>query len=105
LFALRFALRDEARRITYQCAPDGRHSRWEDLKARSGANRTSERRAAYEAAGLDAEISRRILEGYQRIPQSTPDERGDVEAWAAGTAARLHRRLDEEERAAGHGPW
>jgi predicted transcriptional regulator len=76
--------------------------------ARRGVSRSRLIREAVEAhlgADLDAEISRRILEGYERVPQSTPDEWGDAQAWAAGTAARLHRRLDEEERAAGHEPW
>lgn len=61
--------------------------------------------AAYVNADLDAEISRRIIEGYERTPQGTPDEWGEAEAWAAEAARRLHRRLDAEERAGGHEPW
>lgn len=76
--------------------------------ARDGVSRSHVIRQAGEAyldADVDAEISRRIVEGYERIPQAAPDEWGDAAAWRAQTAARLHQRLDEEEQAAGHEPW
>lgn len=60
---------------------------------------------AYLASDHDAEVSRRIIEGYERIPQATPDEWGDPEAWAAAAAHDLHRRVDAEERLEGHPPW
>lgn len=76
--------------------------------AREGVSRSHLIRAALEAyldADVDAEISHRIVEGYERMPQAASDGWGDVAAWRAETAARLHRRLDAEERAAGHRPW
>lgn len=38
------------------------HSRWDDLKARSGVNRTPARRAVYEEAGHDYELGRLLFE-------------------------------------------
>lgn len=53
----------------------------------------------------EAEIGRQIVEGYTRIPQATPDEWGDLASLADETTRDVLRRLDAEERAAGHGPW
>ncbi len=47
---------------------------------------------------LRAEIDRRIVEGYTRIPQE-PDPASDL------LTIENARALDEEERAAGHEPW
>jgi len=52
----------------------------------------------------EAELSRRIVEGYRRIPQAEPDEWGDVVAIVRDGAARVMRRLEAEERAGGHEP-
>jgi hypothetical protein len=60
---------------------------------------------AYLRQDLDAEISRRTIAGYERLPQATVDEWGAVATFTATTARDLHRRLDGEERGAGHGPW
>ena len=53
----------------------------------------------------EAELSRRIIEGYTRIPPGEPDGWGDLAALGDATQADLAARLDEEERAAGHDPW
>jgi Arc/MetJ-type ribon-helix-helix transcriptional regulator len=60
---------------------------------------------AYLASDYDSEISRQVLGGYERIPQSTPDEWGDPTRFTTAAARDAHRRLDAEERAAGHEPW
>lgn len=60
---------------------------------------------AHLASDYDSEISRQILAGYERIPQSTPDEWGDPTQFIAAAARDAHRRLDAEERLAGHEPW
>lgn len=76
--------------------------------AQRGTSRSQIIREAIEAhlAGdHEAEITRQIIAGYERIPQSTPDEWGDPSEFTASTARDLHRRLDAEERAAGHEPW
>lgn len=53
----------------------------------------------------EALIDRQIVEGYTRIPPGTPDEWGDLEAQADRARLAALRRLDEEERRAGHEPW
>lgn len=60
---------------------------------------------AYLKDDLDAEISRQIIAGYERVPQATPDAWGAPEEWTSAAARDAHRRLDAEERAAGHEPW
>lgn len=60
---------------------------------------------AHLAADVDAEISRQIIERYARVPQRSPDEWGDPPNFVDATARDLHRRLDAEERGAGHPPW
>jgi hypothetical protein len=56
-------------------------------------------------ASHEAVITRRIVEGYRRVPPATPDEWGDVEADQDQASAEVMGRLDAEERAAGHQPW
>jgi predicted DNA-binding protein len=76
--------------------------------ARQGVARSKIIRDAIEAylrQDLDAEISRRTIAGYERLPQATVDEWGAVATFTATTARDLHRRLDAEERDAGPGPW
>lgn len=76
--------------------------------AKRGVSRSQLIREAvevYVAEDHEAEISRRIIAGYERIPQSTPDDWGDPAAFTAAGARDLHRRLDAEEHAAGHEPW
>lgn len=57
------------------------------------------------AADREAALGRRIVEGYERIPPATPDAWGDLPAMADQVAVDLLRRLDAEERDAGHRPW
>lgn len=51
------------------------------------------------------EIGEAIAAGYRRIPQSTPDEWGDLSKLTESTTAQTFQRLDAEERAAGLDPW
>lgn len=51
------------------------------------------------------EISRRIVEGYERIPAARPDTWGDLGRMTDQSTVDLLQRLDEEERRGGHGPW
>jgi len=60
---------------------------------------------AYVRQDLDAEISRRIIEGYRLQPQGEPDDWGDPGALADHAARETHQRLDAEEREAGLQPW
>lgn len=76
--------------------------------AKRGVSRSQIIREAVEAylgSDYETEISRRILAGYERIPQGTPDEWGTPAQFATAAAREAHRRLDAEERAAGHEPW
>lgn len=76
--------------------------------AKRGVSRSQVIREAIEAYLSDdheAEISRQIIAGYERIPQATPDAWGEPEELTAAAARTAHRRLDAEERAAGHEPW
>jgi len=59
---------------------------------------------AYVASDLEAEISRQILQGYERQPR-TVDDWGDLEAWMLEAARETDRRLSDEEREAGLPPW
>lgn len=56
-------------------------------------------------AAAEDSIGRRIAEGYERVPPTTPDEWGDLSEMTERATADLFLRLDAEERAAGHGPW
>lgn len=76
--------------------------------AQRGVSRSALIREALEAYLHDereAAISRRIVDGYRRIPPGTPDEWGDLERMGDHAATALLQRLDAEERAAGHDPW
>lgn len=53
----------------------------------------------------EAEISRQIVEGHERVPPARPDEWGDLEALGDRATRDLAARLDDEERKAGHEPW
>lgn len=57
------------------------------------------------AEAAEAAVARSIVSGYTRVPQATPDEWGALDAQADRSAAEVARRLDVEERAAGHEPW
>lgn len=76
--------------------------------ARRGMSRSAVIREAltlYLTESSEAVISRRIVEGYTRIPQATPDEWGDLEKHGDVSTRELLQRLNEEERAEGHEPW
>jgi Arc/MetJ-type ribon-helix-helix transcriptional regulator len=76
--------------------------------ARRGVSRSSLIRSALEEFlrnDEEATISRRIVEGYTRIPPETPDEWGDLAATTDQASVDLLRRLDAEERHQGHGSW
>jgi Arc/MetJ-type ribon-helix-helix transcriptional regulator len=76
--------------------------------ARKGLSRSALIRAAVEEflkKDEEADLGRRIVAGYERIPPATPDEWGDLsEVTDRATVDVLHR-LDAEERAAGHDKW
>lgn len=57
------------------------------------------------ASDLARDISAQIVAGYERIPQGTPDEWGHPDEFAAAASRETFRRLDAEERAAGHEAW
>jgi Arc/MetJ-type ribon-helix-helix transcriptional regulator len=76
--------------------------------ARRGMSRSALIRSALEEFlrhDRDAAISRRIVEGYTRIPPAVPDEWGDLAAVADQASVDLLRRLDAEERGQGRAPW
>lgn len=50
-------------------------------------------------------VGEQIAEGYRRIPQTQPDEWGDLAVANDIATEELAQRLDAEERAAGHEPW
>ena len=60
---------------------------------------------SYVREDLDAEISRRIVDGYRRHPQAVRDAWGDPRAWTDRAARELHQRLTAEEREAGPDSW
>lgn len=55
-------------------------------------------------ASREAMITRRIVEGYRRVPPATPDDWGDLETDQDQAAGEVMGRLDAEEAAAGT-PW
>jgi predicted transcriptional regulator len=63
---------------------------------------------AYLAADREAEVDRRIKEGYTRMPQGGEydvDEWGDLGNMVTALTAESLKRLAEEEDAAGLEPW
>jgi predicted transcriptional regulator len=76
--------------------------------AKQGISRSQIIRNAIEAylgQDYEAEVTRQIIAGYERIPQATTDEWGDPLCFTTAAARQLHQRIDAEERAAGHEPW
>ena len=59
----------------------------------------------YLAGSVEAEITRRIVEGYTKRPQAPVDEWGDLAEQSLRAAREVAARLDAEERAAGFEPW
>lgn len=63
---------------------------------------------AFLSADREADIDRRIIEGYTRMPQGGEydvDEWGDLGQMVTALAAESLRRLEGEERAGGYEPW
>lgn len=63
---------------------------------------------AYLSEDREAEIDRRIVEGYRRMPQGGEfdvDEWGDLGSMVTALTAGSLRRLEQEEREAGLDPW
>ena len=52
-----------------------------------------------------AEIDRQIVEGYTRVPPTTPDEWGVLGQASDAGVRDVFARLDAEEREAGFAPW
>jgi predicted transcriptional regulator len=52
-----------------------------------------------------ASVSDAIVDGYRRIPPSTPDAWGDAEQLTDQATADLLQRLEAEDDRDGHGPW
>lgn len=50
-------------------------------------------------------LGEQIADGYRRIPQSEPDEWGDLAVAADYANRETLRRLDAEEQGAGYEPW
>jgi Ribbon-helix-helix protein, copG family len=76
--------------------------------ARRGVSRSALIRTALEEFlrnDQEAAISRRIVDGYVRIPPVTPDEWGDLAETTDQASVDLLRRLDAEERRQGRAPW
>ncbi|MGH8992021.1 MAG: CopG family transcriptional regulator [Acidimicrobiia bacterium] len=72
--------------------------------ARRGLSRSALIRQAiteHLAAGHEAAITRKIVEGYQRVPPITPDAWGLLEDHQDEATVELLQRLDADERAGG----
>lgn len=50
-------------------------------------------------------VGAQIADGYRRIPPATPDDWAELDALTDLSALETLRRLDTEEREAGHGRW
>ena len=53
----------------------------------------------------EARLSERIVAGYRRVPPATPDGWAAIAELTDTSTRELLERLDEEERASGHGTW
>lgn len=72
--------------------------------ARRGVSRSALIREAiveHLAASHEAVMTRKIVEGYQRVPPTTPDAWGRLEDHQDEATLELVQRLDAEERAGG----
>lgn len=87
---------------------DQLRSMLDDTADRRGVSRSALIRQILEEflrSSGEAAVSRSIVEGYRRVPPSTPDEWGDPTELTDRTALDLLQRLDAEERRDGHDPW
>jgi len=62
-------------------------------------------KAEYARLLRERQIDRQIVRSYERTPQFEPDGWADQTQANERSRRSLLRRLDDEERAAGHGPW
>jgi hypothetical protein len=76
--------------------------------ARRGISRSALIRTALEdflSKDRDLALGEQILEGYKRIPPSSPDEWGNLEQVTDQATVDVLHRLDAEEASEGHEPW
>jgi hypothetical protein len=76
--------------------------------ARRGVSRSALIREAldrYLAESREQVATRSIVEGYTRMPPTTPDEWGDLGAQADRSTLELLQRLDAEEEAGRGESW
>lgn len=62
-------------------------------------------KAEYARLLREREIDRQVIASYERSPQFEPDGWADLENVNKASRRIVLERLDQEERAAGHGPW
>ena len=62
-------------------------------------------KAEYARLLREREIDRQVVHSYERTPQFESDGWGDLKKTNESSRRSVLRRLDDEERAAGHGPW
>lgn len=60
--------------------------------------------AEYARLLREREVDRQVVESYERTPQFEPDGWCDLEKVHKTSRRAVLERLDDEERAAGHGP-
>ncbi len=87
---------------------DELRERLDEEAARRGVSRSAVIREAltvYLTESSEAAITRKIVEGYTRVPPEVPDEWGDLEALGDIAGREVAQQLSAEERAAGLGPW
>jgi predicted DNA-binding protein len=92
-----------ARAETMVQLTDELRQRLDEEAGRRGVSRSAvirEALTAYLAESSEAAIARKIVEGYTRIPQSTPDGWGDLDALHEASTREMLQRLDEEESGA-----
>lgn len=76
--------------------------------ARRGISRSALIRTALEdflSKDRELAVGEEIVEGYKRIPPSTPDEWGNLAQTTDQATVDVLHRLDAEEGTEGHAPW
>lgn len=74
--------------------------------ARKGTSRSAVIReilSSFLAESTEAHVSSRIVQGYERIPPTTPDGWGQLDRERDVATGELLQRLDAEERSEGQG--
>lgn len=62
-------------------------------------------KAEYARLLREREIDRQVVQSYERAPQFEPDGWADLKKANERSRRSVLGRLDDEERAAGQGPW